>query len=257
MSGMLDLLSFDGRVAVVSGGAQGIGFATSQTLGGLGATVIVADVDGAKAEESAEALRADGVDTWSFAIDIRSPEQGEALRAAIEERHGGLDVLINAASIAGANEVMGRFEKTSREAWLPLVDVNLTGTITITQALLPLMLERERGAAIVNLISDSYKGLDFGMAVYGAGKAGVATFTRGLSREVGPKGVRVNGVSPSATRTRSTEDLFASADEKLLKMYPMRRFGEPEDQAHAVVFLASDAAAWITGQILSVNGGYN
>lgn len=257
MSAMLDLMSFDDRVAVVSGGAQGIGFAIGSTLAGLGATVVISDVDGEKAEESAQRLRSDGADAWSFAIDIRSPEQGEALRAAVEERHGGLDVLVNAAAIAGAAEVMGRFEKTPREAWLPLIDVNLTGTITITQALLPLMLDRERGAAIVNLISDSYKGLDFGMAVYGAGKAGVAIFTKGLAREVGPKGVRVNGVSPSATRTRSTEDMFASAGEKLLKMYPLRRFGEPEDQAHAVVFLASDAAAWITGQILSVNGGYN
>jgi 2-hydroxycyclohexanecarboxyl-CoA dehydrogenase len=256
MSSMLDLLSFKDRVAVVSGGAQGIGFAISRILGELGAAVVVADVDGGKAEEAAETLRGNGVDAWSFAVDIRSPEQTEALRASIEEKHGGLDVLVNAASIAGAGDVMGRFAKTERDKWLPLIDVNLTGTITITQALLPLMISRERGA-IVNLVSDSYKGLDFGMAVYGAGKAGVAVFTKALSREVGPQGIRVNGVSPSATRTRSTEDMFASADEKLLKLYPMRRFGEPEDQAHAVVFLASDAAGWVTGQILSVNGGYN
>jgi 2-hydroxycyclohexanecarboxyl-CoA dehydrogenase len=253
---VFDLFSFKDRVAVVSGGAQGIGYATSKLFGELGATVVVADVDGAKAEAAAQQLSEAGVDAWSFAVDICSPEQTEALRAEIEQRNGRLDVLANVAAIAGAGDVMGRFMKTERSKWLPLIDVNLTGTITITHALLPLMVQQDR-SAIVNFVSDSYKGLDFGMAVYGAGKAGVATFTKALAREVGPQGVRVNGVSPSATRTRSTEELFDSADESLLKMYPLRRFGEPEDQAWATVFLASDAAGWITGQVLSVNGGYN
>ena len=252
----LDVLSFEDRVAVVSGGAQGIGLATSQLLADLGATVIVADIDSGKAEAAAAAIAEGGGDAWAYGVDICSPEQVESLRKAIQERNGKLDVLINVAAIAGSNDVMGRFLKMEREKWLPLIDVNLTGTITITHALLPLMIENER-STIVNFISDSYKGLDFGMAVYAAGKAGVAAFTKALAREVGPQGVRVNGVSPSATRTRSTEDLFATTSEALLKMYPLRRFGEPQDQAWAAVFLSSDAAGWVTGQILSVNGGYN
>jgi len=253
---LLDVFLFNGRVVVVSGGAQGIGLATSKLFADLGATVVVADVDGGKAESAANELTDAGGDAWSFAVDICSPEQTDALRTEIERRNGRLDVLANVAAIAGASDVMGRFMTTEREKWLPLIDVNLTGTITITHALLPLLAAQER-SAIVNFVSDSYKGLDFGMAVYGAGKAGVATFTKALAREVGPLGVRVNGVSPSATRTRSTEQLFDSADESLLKMYPLRRFGEPDDQAWAAVFLASDAAGWITGQVLSVNGGYN
>ena len=253
---MHQLLSFEGKVVLVTGGAQGIGLETARLFHELGGKVCIIDVDDSKLQDALKLLSNGEDAAMGWNVGIRSREQLAKVAENIEKQLGGLDVLVNCAAIAGAQQIMGKFAETTPEFWQPLIDVNLIGTLNVTQALLPLLVARGKGA-IVNVVSDSYKGLDYKLAVYSAGKAGVAAFTKALSREVGPQGIRVNGVSPSATKTRSSTALLGEGSERLLKSYPLRRFGEPADQGQAIVFLASDAASWITGQILSVNGGYN
>ena len=138
----------------------------------------------------------------------------------------------------------------------PLLEVNFVAHVRVLQALLPGMLDLPNGSSVVNVISDSYLGYDKQLAMYGAGKAALASLTKTIARELGSKGVRVNGVSPSATSTPSTSEWLDKYQERIVKMYPLGRIGEGIDQANAIAFLASNDSAWITGQIVSVNGGF-
>ena len=182
-----DRLSLAGKVAVVSGSAQGIGLATASLLSQLGATVVMSDIDGDKARAAADSLAAGRSKGWGAALDICSADAVETFATQVRDRYEHLDVLVNAAAIAAVGDIMDPFVAMDRQKWMRLIDVNLVGTITMTQALLPLMVDG-RGASIVNFVSDSYKGLDTNMAVYAAGKAGVAAFTKSLAREVGRTG---------------------------------------------------------------------
>jgi NAD(P)-dependent dehydrogenase (short-subunit alcohol dehydrogenase family) len=118
------------------------------------------------------------------------------------------------------------------------------------------MVDLSEGSSVVNVISDSYLGNDKQLAMYGAGKAALASLTKTIAKELGEKGIRINAVSPSATATPSTSEWLAKYQDRIVKMYPLGRIGEPIDQANAIAFLASRESNWITGQILSVNGGF-
>lgn len=139
--------------------------------------------------------------------------------------------------------------------WDSQFDITLRGTINMTHNALAPMVDQESGS-VISLISDSYQGQDPDLTVYASAKAALVTFTTSLAKEVGEHGVRVNAISPSTTKTPATEEWLEQYGDKVVQQYPLGRVGRPEDHANAAVFLASDAASWITGQTVSVNGGF-
>lgn len=248
---------FAGRECVVTGGASGIGRAVALLMAREGGTVHVWDRDEKQADPLRDELRAASDRPHRFrSVDITDAKDiaaaAEDLRAHSPHTH----VLVNCAAIAAPGPITGPFLGMPETQWRPLIEVNFVGHGRVLQALLPGMLDLPDGAAVVNVISDSYLGHDRNLAMYGAGKAALASLTRTLARELGPHDVRVNGVSPSATSTPSTDEWLSKYGDRIVKMYPLGRVGTPEDQAQVIAFMASDQASWVTGQILSVNGGF-
>lgn len=245
-------LDFDGRVAAVTGGARGIGRGVSEAFAALGAGVAVVDVDEAAASETVADLR-DEYDVESVAVEcnVKEYEDAAAMVETVVDELGRLDALVNNAG-GGLTEP---FIETDPADWDHVIDLCYYGTLNCSHAALPHMIERGSGA-IVNFASDSYKGNDPGLSIYGGAKAANVSVTSTIAKEVGEHGVRVNCVSPGTTWTPATEDWLDRYADSVVDSYALDRLGEPEDIADAVVFLASDAADWITGQVLSINGGY-
>jgi NAD(P)-dependent dehydrogenase (short-subunit alcohol dehydrogenase family) len=246
-------IDFTGDVAAVTGGARGIGRAICEAFASLGASVAVVDIDVENARSTAADL-ADEYDAETLAVecDVSEYEDARAMVDAVVDDLGTLDYLVNNAGLGTGKP---SFMETEPDDWDTVVGVCYYGTMNCTHAALPHMTERGSGA-IVNFASDSYKGNDPGLSVYGGAKAANVSFTSTISKEVGGDGVRVNCLSPGTTRTPATEDWIDDYEEKILESYALDRVGEPEDIADGVVFLCSDAADWVTGQTLSVNGGY-
>ncbi|MXR19353.1 SDR family NAD(P)-dependent oxidoreductase [Halobacterium bonnevillei] len=247
-----DQFSFDGRVVCVTGGAGGIGTAIGQTVAALGADVALADVDVEGAEANAEALEAEyDVDAIGVETDVRSYDDASRMVETVTEELGPIDVLVNNAGIANNQP----FAETDPDDWDTWIGVALYGTLNCTHAVLPSMREREDGV-VVNFASGSYTGNDPGLSVYGAAKAANVSFTKTLAKEVGSDGVRVNCVSPGTVRTPAVEEWVRKHEETIAESYALKRIGEPEDVANVVAFLASDVSAWVTGEVVHVDGGY-
>jgi len=239
-----------GRVVLVTGAARGIGAGIARAAAAAGAAVALGDVAETSVRETAAAL---GPRALGLVMDVADARSVRAAVAEAEARLGPIDVLVNNAGI----DVIGPFLASDEATWERLWAVNLKGTLLATRAVLHGMVARERGR-IVNLGSDAGRVGSSGEAVYSATKGGVIAFTKTLAREVARYGVTVNCVCPGPTDTALLEQV-REYDEKLhaslARAIPLRRLGKPEDVAAAVVFLASDAAAYITGQTLSVSGG--
>jgi 2-hydroxycyclohexanecarboxyl-CoA dehydrogenase len=243
-------VSLAGRVVLVTGAARGIGAGIARAAAAAGASLALYDV----AENAvAGAAAAIGAGARAIRMDVAD---SRSVRAGVEEaeaRLGPIDVLVNNAGI----DVIGPFLDSREESWDRLWAVNLKGALLVTQAVLHGMVARERGR-IVNIGSDAGRVGSSGEAVYSATKGGLIAFTKTLAREVARHGVTVNCVCPGPTDTALLEQV-RDYDEKLhaslARAIPLRRLGQPEDVAAAVLFLASDAAAYITGQTLSVSGG--
>ena len=252
VSNAIGEIDFSGQTAIVTGGASGIGREICETFAALGANVAVADIEEGPAEEAATELEDDhDVDALAVETDVSSYDAVSEMVETVVERFGRIDSLVNNAGIGESKP----FVDTEPEGWEKIVGVCLYGTMNCTHAVLPHMIERG-GGSIVNFASDSYKGNDPGLSVYGAAKAGNVSLTRTVAHEVGEHDVRVNCLSPGTTRTPATEEWIEEYEEQILESYALDRIGEPEDHADAVAFLCSDAAGWITGEVLSVNGGY-
>jgi 3-oxoacyl-[acyl-carrier protein] reductase/2-hydroxycyclohexanecarboxyl-CoA dehydrogenase len=223
-----------------------------EAFAALGADVVVSDVDGEGAERVAERLEA-AHDTRAIGVaaDVSDYDAATAMVEATVEEFGSLDVLVNNAGVAGA----GAFLDSGPDDWAEKIGVSLYGTLNCTHAALPGMVERGDGV-VVNYASASYRGNDPGLAVYGAAKAANRSFTKTVAKEVGGSGVRVNCVCPGTVETPSTAGFVEEYREQLGESYALGRVGRPHEVAHAVVFLASDAAGWITGETLHVDGGY-
>lgn len=248
MSCTIDLT---GKVAVVTGGGRGIGRAIALELARAGAEVAVAvSRDLAAAEETAEAIRALGRRALARRTDVARGEEAEALIGAAVQELGRIDILVNNAGIARD----GLLLRMSEEDWDAVLDVNLKGAFHCTKAALRRML-RQRSGRIVNVTSIMGLTGNPGQANYCASKAGLLGLTRATAREVGARGITCNAVAPGWIRTRMTEELPEGFAEQVLQRIPLGRLGEPEDVAGLVLFLCSEAAAYITGQTFVVDGG--
>jgi len=249
---LLDRIGFDDEVVCVTGGAGGIGTAIGETVASLGADVAVADVDAEGARETARSLEADfGVDAVAVDTDVSSYPEAEAMVEAVADELGPIDVLVNNAGVP-RNE---RFADSEPDGWETVIGVALYGTLNCSHAVLPTMLARGSGS-IVNFASGSYRGNDPGLSVYGAAKAANVSFTKTLAKEVGPEGIRVNCVSPGTVRTPVTADWLDEHEAAVAESYALERVGEPGEVADVVALLASDAAGWVTGEVVHVDGGY-
>ena len=250
----MEARSLQGRTAVVTGAGRGIGAAIATALAGAGADVAVWDLDAAGAAEVAAALaRTRGVRSLGLAVDVSDTASVDRAAGRVEAELGPVDVLVNNAGI----DVIGPFVESVEADWDRIMAVNLKGPIACCHRILPGMIERGRGS-VVNIASDAGKVGSSGETVYAATKGGVIALTKSLAREVASKGVRVNCVCPGPTDTALLGQLAASSPklrEALARAIPLRRVAQPDDIAPAVVFLAGDGAAYITGQALSVSGG--
>jgi NAD(P)-dependent dehydrogenase (short-subunit alcohol dehydrogenase family) len=241
-----------GSVAVVTGGAQGIGFASGRLLGECGARVLLADLDLKAAERAAEDLVNFGCDAICTAVDVRDADSVEAMIGLAVDRWGQLDVLVNSAGVA-TTEVVA---ETSEADWRRVLDVNLTGAFLCCRAALAPMTSRGRGR-IINVASVAAKRTSFNAsAAYTASKAGLVAFTRHLGYEVARDGITVNAICPGPTVTPMMEQVATPETlEARRRQVPRGRLLTPDDQARAVLFLASDLADMICGVALDVDGG--
>ena len=245
-------IDLSGEVALVTGGGSGIGEAIARTLSRAGAAVAVADLSEQSAARVATAICDEGGKAMPVQMDIADAVSVDAAMERLHAQLGQVSILVNNA----ATWVVKEFKDTTPAEVDRVLGVTLTGTINVTRAALPDVIER-RGR-IINIISDSARTGERSMSVYAAAKAGLIGLTKSIAKEVGAKGVMVNGVSPGTTSTPGGSGFIEAAGgpEKLARAYPMGRIGEPQDIANAVLFFASPLCSWITGQVLSVSGGF-
>jgi meso-butanediol dehydrogenase/(S,S)-butanediol dehydrogenase/diacetyl reductase len=243
---------FADRVAIVTGAGSGIGRETAHRLAAEGALVVVADRAGERADEVAREIAAAGAKAIATRTDVSVAEEVAAMAATAREAFGPVDILVNNAAIGRGDDVLEIDEAT----WDEELAVDLKAPYLCAREVLPNMIDRRRGAivnvATVNALSA------LGQEAYSAAKAGLISLTQGLAVRYGRYGVRANAVAPGTVRTaiwRERLEKDPQVFEKLAPWYPLGRVGEPEDIAPAILFLASDEAAWITGVVLPVDGG--
>ena len=239
-----------GRIALVTGAARGIGKAIATLLAQRGAHVVVSDVDLDAAQATAQALQEHGVETLAVKADVSEPQEVAGLLEGTLSRFQKLDILVNNAGITRD----GLLLRMKDEDWDRVLEVNLKGAFLCTRAALRSM-SRQRYGRIVNIASIVGAMGNVGQANYAASKAGLMGFTKTVAREYANRGITANAVAPGFIDTPMTQALPEAVRSELLRLIPMARLGTPEDVAHAVGFLVSEEAGYITGQVLHVNGG--
>ena len=243
------MIDLSGRVALVTGASRGIGRAIAGALASRGARVVAA-ARGENARGVAEAIAHAGGQAEAIALDVAERGSADAALSGILERHGRIDILVNNAGIA-RDQLMLRLK---REDWDAVLTTNLTAAFALTQAALKPMI-RQRGGRIISISSVVGQSGNAGQANYAASKAGLIGFTKAVALEVASRGITANVVAPGLVETDMTKAIADKARELWESRIPLGRLGTPEDIAAAVCFLASDEAAYITGQVLAVNGG--
>ena len=241
---------FDGKTAIVTGAARGIGRAIAEELARNGADLGLCDLNAEWLADTAAACEKLGAKVSCVSVNVAEGEAVNSAVAEIIEKMGKVDILINNAGITKDGLLM----RMSEADWDAVISVNLKGTFLFTKAVARPMM-KQRSGAIVNIASIIGLIGNAGQCNYAASKAGVIALTKSTAKELASRGIRVNAVAPGFIESKMTEVLADDVKQRMLDQIPMKRLGQPEDIARTVAFLASDAAGYITGQTLTISGG--
>lgn len=251
----MDLFNLAGRVAIVTGGARGIGFAIAKGLASSGALVVIADINSDGAEKAAATVRAEGFQAQSIAVDVTKRTSVQDMVAQVVEGSGQIHILVNCAGIILRKPI----EEVTDEEWDSILDVNLRGVFLCSQVAGREMIKRKQGK-IINISSNIAQVLQHGRGIYAVSKAGVSHLTKVMALEWAPYHVNVNAIAPAPTMTDLNKKFFDEHPEdyqERLRSIPMGRLGDPQDYVGMAIFLASKASDFVTGQTLFVDGGSN
>ncbi|HHH36016.1 MAG TPA: 3-oxoacyl-ACP reductase FabG [Gammaproteobacteria bacterium] len=243
-------MTLQGEIALVTGASRGIGRAIALALGAEGAVVVGTATTGSGAEHVSGCLQEHGIEGCGLVLDVTDQDSVESVHATVCERFGAPGILVNNAGITRDNLLM----RMKPEEWQSILDTNLSSVYRLSRVCLRAMMKARKGR-IINIASVVALTGNPGQANYAAAKAGMIGFAKSLAREVGSRGITVNNVAPGFIDTDMTRALDESQRNSLLSQIPVGRLGSPEEVAAAVAFLASPAAAYITGETLHVNGG--
>ncbi len=241
---------FEGKIAVVTGAARGIGQAIAYNLAARGADIVLGDIKAEWLSESAEGIKKLGRKVWCFELDVTNATAVQNVFNDIAAETGRIDILVNNAGITKDGLLM----RMSEEDWDAVLTVNLKGTFACTKAVSRIMM-KQRSGSIINIASVVGLMGNAGQANYAASKGGVIAFTKSVAKEFASRNIRANAVAPGFISSKMTDALSDEVRQKMLEAIPLASFGTPEDVANAVAFLASDQSSYITGQVISVNGG--
>ncbi|MHA1267603.1 MAG: SDR family NAD(P)-dependent oxidoreductase [Candidatus Helarchaeota archaeon] len=244
------------KIVFITGAGSGIGRQTALDFAKQGAIPVIVDIDEEKVKKVVEEIKNKNGEAFPLPLDITDFDAVKSAVKELVERYGKIDVLVNNA---GVQSNPGDFIRTRPKNWDHEIRVNIYGVLNCTHAIAKQM-KKQKSGRIISIGSDAGKVGEPLIAVYSGTKGFVFAFTKALAKELGKFGVTVNAIAPGTTRTPLTEPLFQGAPqivEKMVKRYPMRRLGEPKDISNAIQFFAKDESNWITGQILSVSGGYS
>ena len=243
--------NLEGRIALVTGAAEGVGYAIATRLGHAGAHLAIVDIDGEAAVRAASALAAEGIRAVPFTADVADEDSVAGMVAAIAASLGPVQILVNNAGITGGSLEV---QDLGVDAWDRVMAVNVRGVFLCCRAVLPGMLERQHGK-IVNIASIAGKEGNPRLSAYSASKAAVIGFTKSLAKEVATKGIIVNAVSPAVIQTRILDQLSKETVDYMVSRIPLGRTGRPEEVAALVHWLASDECSFTTGQCVDLSGG--
>lgn len=243
-------MELEGRLALITGGAQGIGLTIAEELSRSGAHVILGDVNQVGAQKSADSIKEKGGHASAVRLDVSNAKEVQEVFNAISKKYKPLDILVNNAGIT-RDGLMIRMKESD---WDLVLAINLKGSFLCSQQAVKQMMKQKKGT-IVNIASIVGVMGNFGQANYSASKAGIIGLTKTTARESAARGITVNAIAPGFIDTEMTRVLEESVKEKLIEQIPLARLGLPEDIARCVQFLVSDRASYITGQVINVNGG--
>jgi 3-oxoacyl-[acyl-carrier protein] reductase len=243
-------LKLKGKVALVTGAAQGIGKAVGLLLARNGANIVVSDINLEKAEETAKEIESIGRNAMAVKVDVANLSDVERMVAAVLEKFDKIDILVNNAGITRDKLIL----RMTEEDWDVVLNVNLKGTFNCTKAVIRHM-AKQRSGKIVSIASVVGEMGNAGQVNYSASKAGVIGLTKTIAKEFAQRGINVNAIAPGYIETPMTEVLPEKVKEELKRLIPMERLGKPEDVAEAALFLVSEESNYITGHVLNVNGG--
>ncbi len=239
------------KVVIVTGSGRGIGKGIAEAFAEVGSKVVISDIDAETAANTAKEIAGKGVETLSAVCDVSNREQVDKLINATVEKFGKIDVVVNNAGIT----MDGLFIRMKQDQWQKVIDINLTGTFNVTHAAVNVM-RKVKSGCIINISSVNALGAP-GQANYSATKAGVIGFTKALAKEIAGMGIRVNAIAPGFIETPMTAKIPEKMAEEMIKAIPIGHIGQPLDIAKPILFLASDMASYVTGEVINVNGGLN